>query len=222
VLGVGQVARHTFLMDWTRTRAFATTPTSNGIYITRPSAEATGVAADEYIAYRSRLIDELSQVRDPATGALAIERIWTREEAFSGPFLENAPDLTLVLRDGGLVSILPGDEVFTSRPAVAGTHRPTGIFAVRGPGVRHGGVIDELSILDVAPLVLHSLGLPVPEDMEGRVPEEVFDAGALRRRPVRTAPAVQGAPELVAVNAALDPDQEAIVMNRLRDLGYID
>ena len=34
-----------------------------------------------------------------------------------------------------------------------------------------------LDILDVAPLILYSLGLPIPSNLEGSVPGQVFEPG---------------------------------------------
>ena len=51
LLGVGQVAKHTWLMDWNKTKAFATTPTSNGIYIVVSDGTSPGVPAAEYPAF---------------------------------------------------------------------------------------------------------------------------------------------------------------------------
>ena len=51
LLGVGQVAKHTWLMDWNKTKAFATTPTSNGIYVVVSDGTSPGVPAAEYPAF---------------------------------------------------------------------------------------------------------------------------------------------------------------------------
>ena len=51
LLGVGQVAKHTYLMDWNKTKAFATTPTSNGIYVVVSDGNSPGVPAAEYPAF---------------------------------------------------------------------------------------------------------------------------------------------------------------------------
>ena len=114
--------------------------------------------------------------------------MWTREQAFAGPFEELGPDLSLVLADGGTISILPSETIVARRPEPRGHHRWEGIFLAAGPGIRAGASVEELSIVDVAPLLLHQLGLPVPEDMAGSVPEAVFEPAELERRPVRRVP----------------------------------
>ncbi|HLN01558.1 MAG TPA: alkaline phosphatase family protein [Bryobacteraceae bacterium] len=58
-------------------------------------------------------------------------------------------------------------------PAVQ--HRPTGIFAMMGEGVRPDGRIDGATLLDITPTILTLFGLPVGEDMDGRVLLQAFD-----------------------------------------------
>ncbi len=79
LLGVGKVARHTWLIDWSGTKAYAATPTSNGIYIVRSqNGHGHGVHAEEYDAFRAQLIGELREVKNPA-GEPMVTEIWTRE-----------------------------------------------------------------------------------------------------------------------------------------------
>ncbi len=223
LLGVGQVARHTFLLDWSRTMAFAATPTSNGIYIVvNKDGQSPGVPVAEYESFRQRLMDGLRAVRN-TDGEPMVTEIWTREQAFQGPHAGFAPDLTLILRDGGLVSILPSETVVSRRPAVAGAHRPVGVFGARGPGIRRHLRAGELSILDVAPLVLHSLGLEVPEQMQGRVPEEIYETAALAARPVRkTAVLASAGVDGAAAAPETTAEDEQVILERLRELGYIE
>ena len=225
LLGVEQVARHTWMLDWNRTKAFAATPTSNGIYIvTSKDGQSPGVPEAEYHSFRQRLANELRDFRDPSNGERVVTEVWTREEVFSGANGELAPDLTLTLRDGGLISILPSEEPLRRRDRIAGAHRPVGVFAARGPGVRRGADAGELSLLDVAPVILYSLDLAVPAEMQGRVPQEIFDPSLLASRPVRVSSQTKATAAAVshAEGGVLSKEDEQVVMERLRELGYID
>jgi predicted AlkP superfamily phosphohydrolase/phosphomutase len=182
-----------------------------------------GVPAADYPAFCRKLADELRQVPDLRTGQPLVSEVWTRDEVFQGPHGHVAPDLTLVLRDGGLVSILPSPEAVSRRPVVSGAHRYVGIFGARGPGIRRGLDARELSILDIAPTVLYSLGVPLPEDLQGRVPREIFQEGVLEKQPVRKVAA--HAAETQATNHApvsAEMEDEETVLDRLRELGYIE
>jgi hypothetical protein len=74
-------------------------------------------------------------------------------------------------------------------PGQAGHHGATtpqahrGIFAVTGPGVRPGARV-AATVLDVAPTVAHLLGLPVADDLPGRVLVEALTPRWQARRPV--------------------------------------
>jgi len=52
---------------------------------------------------------------------------------------------------------------------------PHGIFAVCGPGFAQDALVFGATVLDVAPTVLTWFGLPIGDDMEGRVLLESFD-----------------------------------------------
>lgn len=227
LLGMSDLARYAYWLDWSRTTAYAATPSSNGIHIVRAGQRenAPGVPDDEYERFRAGLVAKLRTVADPVTGQPIISNIWTREEAFDGPCGALAPDLTLEMRDGGLVSILPSDTAVRPRDKVSGAHRPNGILFAAGPSIRAGLRVPELSILDVAPTLLYSLGLPIPADLEGRLPEEIIDPSVLNEHPVRRETATD--PEPVAVGAAMvhpvyDAEAEATVLARLQALGYIE
>jgi len=78
--------------------------------------------------------------------------------------------------------------------ALAGGHGPQspeahdGIFAVSGPGIRRGVVLDDVSILDVAPTLAYLLNLPIAEDLPGRVVTEAFAGRGAEKRPRITVP----------------------------------
>ena len=223
-LGIGQMARHTFQLDWDRTIAYADAPSSNGIHIVRQTVDGgPGVPAKDYHRVRAEISAALNTVRHPKTGEPIVAEIWTREEAFGGPFEELGPDLTVVLADGGLISIVRSDEAVKPRLVPAGTHRPLGIFLARGQGILSGASVSELSILDVAPLLLYSLNLPVPDDITGHLPTAIFEPTTLEQRPMRSTtgegPDLAPAP---APEAIYDAETEAMMLDRLRALGYVE
>jgi predicted AlkP superfamily phosphohydrolase/phosphomutase len=226
-VGFAEMTRHVHALDWSRTVAYAATPSSQGIHIVdRVPGSEDRMPEDARAQLTRDIAEALRDVRRPHDDHQLVEEVWTREQAFSGPFEELGPDLSLVLADGGTMSILPSETIVARRPEPRGHHRWEGIFFAVGPGIRAGESVEELSIVDVAPLLLHQLGLPVPEDMSGSVPEAVFESGELERRPVRHAPA-QAPAALVSSPAAdvdveLEPEEQAALMERLRALGYVE
>jgi predicted AlkP superfamily phosphohydrolase/phosphomutase len=223
-LGMGHLSRHSRWIDWDRTLAYASTPTSNGIHVVRVDQNGGhGVSAADYPRFRAELAQKLLTYVDQAGGQPVVTAAVTRDEAFGGPAGALAPDLTLTLRDGGLVSILPAESVVTPRAQPAGTHRPVGVFMAMGPGIRTGAAVDELSLLDVTPLLLHSLGLAVPSELEGRVPD-IYQPDYLAQRPVEISSQEHVKEERVESSQQLlyDDEAEAILLARLRELGYVE
>jgi hypothetical protein len=49
------------------------------------------------------------------------------------------------------------------------------VLLALGDGIRAGAVLQQASVLDVAPTILYLMGLPVARDMEGRVLTEMLD-----------------------------------------------
>lgn len=219
------VERHFVLLDWDKTTAYARTTTSNGIYI-RVAKEPgqTGIPPDQYQNFRSRLIEKLKAILDPVTGERIIKRVLTREEAYAGDHNEQAPDLTLVMCDHGFASILNKAPIICSRPEVEGTHYPEGIFLARGPGIQESSTLPQLSIIDVAPCLLYSLGLAIPADFEGRLPTGLFVSSLLEKHPCRIGEPTQ-LPDSLAFRSekpAMEAEEEAQIYKQLKALGYVE
>jgi predicted AlkP superfamily phosphohydrolase/phosphomutase len=215
-LGMEQLARHVYLLDWSRTRAYVPTPSSNGLYIVPRDGESRA----EYERFRARLVEELSEVRDER-GRPVVSRVRTKDEIFPGVWQSLAPDIVLELEDGGLVSILASDTVYRTRKEPLGAHRPEGVFLARGPGLRKGLRLGEISILDVAPTVLHALGVPVPRDLEGAVPWEAFNEAA-RSKGASAEKARPREEVAAAARPTLSKEDEKRLAAHLRALGYIE
>jgi Flp pilus assembly protein TadD len=62
-----------------------------------------------------------------------------------------------------------------AEPSPAEWHRPYGIFAAAGPGIRAGVEVHGAGLLDIAPTALTLLGLPAARDMPGRTLVEALD-----------------------------------------------
>ena len=104
-----------------------------------------------------------------------------------------------------------------------GHHRFHGVFIAAGPSIRAGQRLDEVSITDVAPLVLYSLDVPIPDDLDGSLPVDIFEPGALSRRAPRYESRDAEDTILTLIEPVeLDGDDEVLVLDRLRALGYVE
>ena len=97
-------------------------------------------------------------------------------------------------------------------------HRPQGVIAACGPGFKKDELVFGARLLDIAPTVLHYFGLPVGEDMEGRVLEDAFT----ERRPVATRPTWENPDAPRQTRAESGPDADKALLEQFVALGYID
>ena len=93
-----------------------------------------------------------------------------------------------------------------------------GIFIAYGPNIRTGKEIDGVQIIDIAPTVLHLLGLPVPGDMDGRVVMEIFREGS---DPFKRKPVVKEIGRYQGDKGEPGESEKREIKDRLRALGYM-
>ena len=206
-------------VDWSRTLAYSIGHVGQ-IYINLKGREPEGSVEPgaEYESVRQRVIDALQDLRHPETGQPMADQVIPGDQAVHGPYAGRSPDLHLVL-DGYRAIAFPlfaTDSRIVTRQirGDSGCHRRHGIFIARGPEVEQGTTIDGARILDLAPTILHLMGLPVPEDMDGHVLAEALSTS----RPVEYRSASQSGPDAAG---GLSAEETAEVEDRLRSLGYL-
>jgi predicted AlkP superfamily phosphohydrolase/phosphomutase len=212
-------------MDWTQTVAYSGSRTSEGIYVNLRGRDPQGIVEPgaQYEEVRTRIISELSALVDPGTGQPAVHGAYRREEVHSGEYVSRMPDILLDFDDTPyLVSeSTAARDVF--EPIVAtdiqGRHHSRGTFAAIGPHIVSGVTVDA-NIVDIAPTILHAMGLPVPDDMDGRVIEEIFTPQYRQTHDIRFESASDA--EMREGEApAYSQEEEEAMLQRLRDLGYL-
>ena len=97
-------------------------------------------------------------------------------------------------------------------------HRPHGVIMAKGPGFKADDLVHGARLLDIAPTVLHYFGLPVGEDMEGRVLVECF----AEIRPVATIPTWENAEGPRQPRGSLTEAESKELLDQFVALGYID
>jgi predicted AlkP superfamily phosphohydrolase/phosphomutase len=201
------------LIDWSATECvFVDLGYGSGVYLNVKGREPFGTIDPERYEEARERIAALMRAED----GVVVER---REEVYSGPFLERAPDLLVstTREDLGVSGRLLDTPVRTHVDVPYFHHTRRGIWVVAGPDVRPGRVDAQASIVDMCPTALHMLGLGVPDDVDGRVRVELFRSDSdVAMRSVRTV-AAEGA---VDSDAGEDYDDEAI-KEKLRGLGYM-
>lgn len=144
------------------------------IYINRKTRFANGRVEDSECAkIKEEIIEKLEDLKDPETGRGVIKKVYRAEEIYSGPFLNEGPDLVALMEPGYTPSPTIGGKVIKRQKLRKGDHNMKGIFLAYGPDIKGSVKINAL-VYDVAPTILHILGLPIPKDMDGTVLKEIF------------------------------------------------
>lgn len=208
-------------LDWTGTTAYCRTPSCNGITIrVAKNPGETGIDPKDYEAFRAKLMRDLEELVDPATGERIVTEIHKREDVFPGSAMGDAPDLQLVLRDFGFVSVRNILPVVQQRNYIVGTHHPDGVFLAYGPGIEKGKLLGKRHITDVASTLLYSLGLDVPSDFEGVVPPNMFTAEHKAAHPIVIGAATTAA--AAGSTEAMDDEEKQQILDQLQMLGYVE
>jgi predicted AlkP superfamily phosphohydrolase/phosphomutase/tetratricopeptide (TPR) repeat protein len=97
-------------------------------------------------------------------------------------------------------------------------HRAQGVIMANGPGFRQDELIHGARLLDITPTILHYFGLPVGEDMEGRVLGEAFGECP----PVATIPTWENPDRRKQGRSSLSADESKALLDQFVALGYID
>jgi predicted AlkP superfamily phosphohydrolase/phosphomutase len=176
----------------------------------------------------------LGQMLDPETGKLAISHVYRAAEVYHGPFVERAPDLIPSWwEDGFLLEQSRPDglaeaDVERSRAPIqggvefAGSHRLDGVFMLAGGPVRQGHSFRGASIVDVAPTILYLMGLPIPEDMDGRPLLDALDPAFVDSQAPRYEKDGAPAEPPDDRNGAFSAEEAQLIEARLQSLGYIE
>jgi tetratricopeptide (TPR) repeat protein len=101
-----------------------------------------------------------------------------------------------------------------------GWHRHHGIFAVRGPGIRADERIYGATILDITPTILTLMGLPIGQDMDGKVLVQCFGTHPDIQR-TESWDKIPGEAGLHPADMQVDPFEQQAALKQLVELGYI-
>jgi predicted AlkP superfamily phosphohydrolase/phosphomutase len=176
-------------VDWSRTKAFSI-GSFGQVYINLAGVRPQGIVqpGQEYEELKELITREAQALLDPRTGEPLVDRVYRREEIYSGPYLARTPDLIVQPRGWEYMAFGHADfgsnKLVESITGLSGHHRLDGIVMLAGPGVKPNTALEKASILDLAPTILHATGVAVPHDLDGRVLSEAFEDSSQLSRPV--------------------------------------
>ena len=162
-------------IDWAETKAYALGLT--GLYLNIEGREAQGSVkpGKEAAALKAELIERLSGMRDDEKGELAIREAFDPSALYSGPYLQNAPDLLIGYAEGyriswdGATGVVAGAVIEDNVKPWSGDHCVDPRIV---PGVFFSNKVidrDDPALIDIAPTACWLFGVEPPAHMDGKV-----------------------------------------------------
>lgn len=161
-------------VDWSATRAYALGLT--GMFFNLQGREAHGIVAPgaEAAALRVEIMGKLKGLVDDERSTVGVNEAFDPAALYSGPYLENAPDLIIGYNAGYRIS-WDGATGVVSGPVFEDNVKPwSGDHCIDPrlvPGVFFcNRTVDttEPSLIDIAPTALRLFGIEPPAHMDGR------------------------------------------------------
>lgn len=200
------------LIDWERTKVIATG--QGPIYI-NPSLEWV-----EFNNLKDEILRKLETLTDK-NGRKIAKKIYHKHEIYSGPYLDKAPDLIIDQNDGIHISGSVGfKNVFEEPKKWLAENHKIGMFAAYGPNISPSQLSGPVNIIDIAPTILHTYGVPLPNEMKGRVLHRIFT----KDRPIkkrRFTSESEISPRKSKSKLDLNEEEQQRIKDRLSSLGYL-
>jgi len=166
---------------------------------------------------RDEIKNKLKKVKDPKGGKKVFRKVLKKEDVYSGCELEKAPDIILIPNE---LSLWTSNPFLIFYDAIHNHHDLEGIFIACGPDIKKNRKLKRKKIYDIAPTILHIFGMPVPQDVDGKVLLDIFEENSMYlEKEVR-----YEKPGKIPLNkkeeVILTLEEKAKVMDRLKKLGY--
>jgi predicted AlkP superfamily phosphohydrolase/phosphomutase len=163
----------------------------SGIRVNMKEREPEGQisAGNEFNNFYKELCHELFKIVDIDNGKPIVKNVFKTTELYQGQYLDHLPDILIEWNDErplgsnalenseGSTLRLTSDSLGiiegTNDYCRTGNHRPEGIFAIMGPGIKSRRLNRTVSIMDFAPTIAKLLGVDIT-DVDGAFIPEIW------------------------------------------------
>lgn len=200
-------------VDYSQTTAFVHGP--GNCYINSTDRFERGIVDPRDVPRVKEQVTELFEdLTDPATGERPVS-VFDGDTLF--PTDDASPDLVVRAMGEYHKATDLNEEVFRPSGNTVAAHRRDGVALAWGPDVAAGTRLDGATVFDVAPTVLHAVGEPVPDHVDGTVLDCFDPDSPTAKRSVETYDYGETTVE------STDGDEDfGNVEDRLRGLGYME
>lgn len=173
------------------------------------------------------LVNYLHSLVDDDTQEKIVEKVYHKDELYSGGYVSDAPDLLIVFKEGyetsswsnGVQKIKLNTVGTTKTGTHIGSRARRGLCILSGTGIKHGYSF-EAKIYDVSPTILNLMGVAVPENMDGIVLTNILEYDSiLKKRGISYDKASDSEQDR---EFDMSEDDQKDILDRLKKLGYIE
>jgi len=181
------------------------------------------VHSDNYETIREEIIEKLKKIED-ANGERVMKDVWKKEDIYTGKYLWEIPDIIFLTSEKYVPSPVLTKNLFgeikkRAIPWGSGDHTKArdGILIAYGPIFKERTDLGDVSIEDITPTILHSMGCKIPEHVDGKVLVNIFKKNS---DPAKRKPSLRKFIYIKEVHR-LEKGEEEQIKDRLRELGYL-
>ena len=175
-------------IDWTTTKVFNLVADLQGyIRINLKGREKEGIVeqGEEYDWLCNKVIKGLKTFKDANDLEPVVESISRSDQIYyKGSGFNNLPDIIVkwkfkpAINYKKIISSEYGELEWPS-PGInpdgrSGNHRPEGFLLAAGKNIKINSAFEKKHIIDLVPTILHLLDIPIPEDYDGKVIEDIL------------------------------------------------
>lgn len=203
-------------IDWAQTKAYSLG--ALGDLSVNRSVLKSSREYEDLIKY---LIQKLFELTDPEDHENIVDKVFRKQQIYTGQFVEKAPDLFLVMRKMTYMTSasLIGNQIVEPSSGYSASHKMEGILFMHGKNLKRGQTLGNCNIMDLAPTILYLMGVRFPSDLDGRVMLDAFQPSYVKTHPPKAKE--KRRPLIARKRYSLSEKEEQKVKERLRALGYL-
>lgn len=216
--GLGEVPEKD--IDWTSTHAYCLL--RYGIVsINLKGREPQGIVEpDDYDRLCKYIKEQLLSIKDEE-GRAVVSEVHPYAEIYPCDSTAQRPDLLVVVNEGFMINPKLGGNIFDKNMVgnihIKADHAIDGVFLAHGEAIQHQCL--DADIYDVMPTILYLMGVPVPDDVDGKILTQIIRPNTAVCGEIVFEEMKQA--EMTGPECLSKKEQEHLE-KRLRGLGYID
>ncbi len=134
----------------------------------------------EYEDICSEIENAFLELINPDTGKNVVKEVIKVRDRYNGKYINDLPDIIIKWEGANPISSLYSTRIGTVTGELpdkrSGAHRTYGFIIANGKYVRPLKELEEKNIMDIAPTILHFFNVPIPDDIDGEVLNDMISS----------------------------------------------